>query len=81
MRKFNFFKSLFFLTILSVLIYGGFQVYNFQQVEIAFAWTEPSTVPPAGNAAAPLNVSSQGQSKAGGLILNTGGAAIGLIVD
>ena len=31
--------------------------------------------------AAPLNVSNIGQSKTGGLILNTGGAGTGLIVD
>src|SRR3989338_11278666 len=37
--------------------------------------------PPSGNAPAPLNVSSSGQSKSGGLILNTGGATNGLIVD
>jgi len=44
------------------------------------AWTEPSQAPPGGNVLAPLNVGSAGQSKAGGLILNTGGAATGLIV-
>ena len=46
-----------------------------------FAFTEPSANPPLGNVPAPLNVSSSGQSKAGGLILNTGGASYGLIVD
>ena len=46
-----------------------------------FAFTEPSSSPPLGNVPAPLNVSSSGQSKAGGLILNTGGAEIGLIID
>ena len=45
------------------------------------AWTEPSQAPPGGNVLAPLNVGSAGQSKAGGLILNTGGAATGLIVQ
>ncbi len=47
----------------------------------AFGWTEPTATPPAGNVSAPLNVSSTGQSKTGGLILNTGGAANGLIVQ
>lgn len=49
----------------------------------AFAQTfsEPGTTPPAGNAPAPLNTSTTAQSKAGGLILNTGGATNGLIVQ
>ncbi len=47
----------------------------------AFGWTEPTVTPPGGNVSAPLNVSSTGQSKAGGLILNTGGATNGLIVQ
>jgi hypothetical protein len=46
-----------------------------------FAWTEPTDDPPAENASAPLNVSSSAQVKVGGLILNTGGAAVGLAVD
>lgn len=48
---------------------------------IVLAWTEPTAPPPQNNVWAPLNVSSIGQSKAGGLIINTGGAATGLIVD
>ena len=44
------------------------------------AWTEPAATPPGGNVSAPLNVGNTGQSKTGGLILNTGGAATGLIV-
>lgn len=46
-----------------------------------FSFTEPSQSPPGGNVAAPLNVGATGQSKEGGLILNTGGAANGLLVD
>jgi len=45
------------------------------------AWQEPMQAPPEGNVPAPLNVGNVGQSKEGGLILNTGGALIGLIVD
>jgi len=46
------------------------------------AWTEPSVAPPGGNVGAPLNTSNIGQTKAGGLMLNTGGGAdYGLIVD
>jgi len=48
---------------------------------LILAWTAPTAVPPGSNVAAPLNVGSTGQSKAGGLILNTGGATTGLIVD
>jgi len=44
-------------------------------------WTEPTSTPPGDNVSTPLNVSNVGQSKAGGLILNTGGATNGLIVD
>jgi len=46
-----------------------------------FAWTEPTQPPPQGNVPAPINVGPQGQAKEGGLILNTGGAPIGLIVQ
>lgn len=42
------------------------------------AWTEPTLPPPDGNVPAPLNTSNVGQSKEGGLILNTGGAVDGL---
>src|SRR3989344_6735092 len=68
-------KSL-FSEILKVAILGSVMVV-FQAV----AFTEPTQSPPDGNVPAPLNVSSFGQSKSGGLILNTGGAATGLIVD
>ncbi|MDO8522812.1 MAG: hypothetical protein Q7S12_00800 [bacterium] len=47
----------------------------------SFAFTEPTQVPPGGNVSAPINISNTGQSKAGGLILNTAGAVLGLIVD
>ncbi len=50
-------------------------------VAIVYAWTEPTAAPPGNNVATPLNVSSVGQTKAGGLMLNTGGATNGLIVD
>ena len=48
----------------------------------AFAWSEPTAVPPGDNVSPPLNISSVDQSKEGGLILNTGGAsANGLVVE
>jgi len=46
-----------------------------------FAWQEPSEAPPGGNVPAPLNTGPIGQSKEGGLILNTGDAENGLIID
>jgi hypothetical protein len=52
-------------------------VFNY----LVLAWTEPSAGPPNNNVAAPLNVGNTGQSKSGGLILNTGGAVTGLVVD
>jgi len=45
------------------------------------AWTEPTVAPPGGNIGAPINTSNIGQSKSGGLVINTGGAANGLIVQ
>ena len=45
-----------------------------------YAWTAPTVTPPGGNVAAPLNVSSVPQTKAGGLTvgsLATGGATLG----
>ena len=46
-----------------------------------WAWTDAPAAPPNSNVAAPINSGSIGQSKIGGVILNTGGAAVGLIVD
>jgi|GEM_PF-6660950 len=50
-------------------------------VKMVGAWVEPSSMPPGGNIAAPLNTGSIGQSKKGGLTLNIGGATYGLIVS
>lgn len=52
--------------------------YSFKFIS---AWVEPNEMPPGGNIAAPLNTGNVGQSKVGGLILNLGGAAYGLIVQ
>jgi hypothetical protein len=43
-------------------------------MQFVYAWTGPSSAPPNGNVAAPLNVSGTAQVKAGGLGLGTGGA-------
>jgi len=45
------------------------------------SWSEPTASPPGNNALAPLNAGPTGQSKSGGLVLNTGGAPNGLIVN
>ncbi len=45
------------------------------------AFTQPSSAPPNGNPDAPLSTGSAAQAKVGGLLLNTGGAANGLIVN
>lgn len=39
-------------------------------ISVAYAWTEPSSSPPAGNVSAPVNVSSIGQIKTGSLEVN-----------
>jgi len=44
-------------------------------------WTGPTVTPPGSNASTPLNVSATAQSKVGGLLLNTGNATNGLIVQ
>ena len=45
------------------------------------AWTAPAAAPPGNNIASPINTGPVGQSKQGGLILNTGGSTNGLIVQ
>jgi hypothetical protein len=57
----------------------GILVLVFLAAFYAVAWQEPTQAPPEGNVPAPLNVGPTGQSKEGGLILNTGGAVAGLI--
>ena len=44
-------------------------------------WVGPTATPPSNNTATPLDVSATAESKIGGLLLNTGGAANGLIVQ
>lgn len=68
-----------FSTHLLILIIGFLLAIAVSQVFAAFS--EPTAAPPGNNASEPLNVSGTGQAKAGGLILNTGGASVGLIVD
>lgn len=63
-----------------VSITFGILIIIFLTVFYVVAWQEPTQAPPGGNVSAPLNVGPTGQSKTGGLILNTGGAPTGLIV-
>ena len=48
---------------------------------LVFGFTEPAQLPGGGNVLPPLDTSATGQAKAGGLIINTGGASVGFIVD
>lgn len=59
----------------------GVLVLCFLAVFYVVAWTEPTVAPPDENVPAPLNAGNIGQSKVGGLLLNTGGAVNGLIID
>ncbi len=58
----------------AVLVFASF-------TSAASTWTPPSAAAPSGNTDTPLNTGAVGQIKAGGLVLNTGGAANGLIVQ
>ena len=46
-----------------------------------FAFTQPTASPPNADAYAPLNTGPSVQTKAGGILLNSGGASNGLIVQ
>lgn len=59
----------------------GILIISFLAAFYVVAWQEPSQAPPGGNVPTPLNIGNVGQSKVGGLILNTGGAPNGLIID
>jgi len=52
----------------------------FMGVSVLLAWTSPTSDPPGGNVSGPINISTEGQTKEGGLMLNTEGADVGLIV-
>lgn len=61
----------------AVLSFGAVVFY----ASTAFAWTPPSGSAPSNNVTAPLNVGAIAQSRQGGLLLNTGGATNGLLVQ
>jgi len=52
----------------------------FLAISALFAWTSPTSDPPGGNVSGPINISAVGQTKQGGLMINTAGADVGLIV-
>jgi hypothetical protein len=70
------------------LVFGIIVICFAVAVYVSAQWTEPGVAPPGGNVEAPLNVSNIGQTKIGGLALNTGidgvpsadGASNGLLV-
>ena len=66
-----------FSTALSIVI----TVFAVGMVVHAAPWADPTATPPGNNAAEPINISNSGQAKSGGLMVNTGGALIGLIVQ
>jgi len=65
----------------TVALVFGIIVICFAVAVYVSAWEEPGSAPPTGNVPTPLNISSEAQAKAGGLLLNTGGYPSGLIVD
>jgi hypothetical protein len=73
-----FYKKIFLLLIFFIIVFFGVSVCF---GSLLAAWTAPTTEPPEGNIAAPINVGTTGQAKQGGLILNTAGSANGLIVQ
>ena len=72
LRKFS------LLLIFSIILTLGLSI---SMGSLLAAWTSPANTPPDGNIAAPINTSTTGQAKQGGLILNTGGSTNGLIVQ
>jgi len=66
-----------FSSVISLLVLSGI----YFAVAQTGTWSDPTAAPPGDNALAPLNAGPTGQSKSGGLILNTGGAPNGLIVN
>lgn len=74
--KVKFFKKGLSLTIAVLLTLG----MSISLQSLLAAWAGPSSIPPNGNTFGAINVGSTGQFKLGGLILNTGASANGLIV-
>ncbi len=66
-----------------ILLYINLSIVSFFILTgIALAvWNGPTTNPPGDNVPLPLNISADPQSKANGLVLNTGGFVVGLVVS
>jgi hypothetical protein len=58
--------------IIAMLFLAGF---------VAWAWTEPTSAPPSGNAPTPINVGPTAQTKQGDLLLNGNFKVSGDIID
>jgi hypothetical protein len=71
-------KSRFLLPVFAVLFTAA---VSFGVSALAATFTEPASAPPANNAYAPLDTGPTANSKSGGLLINSGGAANGLIVQ
>lgn len=63
--------------ILAIIVIGAVALVS----NVFAEWIPPTQSPPGDNATSPLNISNIAQSKIGGLLLNTGGAQYGLIVQ
>lgn len=76
MQIFKFSSRLLILILITLGLSISFQ-------SLLASWTSPTLAPPQGNAPAPINVSSTGQSKDGGLILNHLGSSgsNGLLIE
>lgn len=70
-----------FHTRISLFVVIVFSFFVFIPDVFVDAWTSATQLPPNANISAPINNSYWAQSKIGGLLLNTGGAANGLIVQ
>ena len=77
----NFFTKKIALLVGTVSLGVGIAAVASFAAPVSLPWTGPSATPPLNNAPTPLNVTNTGQEKIGGLVLNTGGAINGLIVD
>ena len=76
----SYYRSLPIIIILG-FIFISIAVLAEQEPTANSSWQNPTANPPGNNVPAPLNVSRNPQFKVGGLILNTGGAENGLLVD
>jgi hypothetical protein len=72
-------KSVRFGTVLTTIVTASFVTLLGIMVSYG-AWTDPVSAPPQGNVSAPINVGSALQQRIGPLVINTGGALVGLSI-